>query len=467
MDELKKLKQRAIDFLWGGDPASMPFWRGRLIMLLRVVWVAIRDLADGQLTLRAMSLVYTSLLSLVPLLAVSFSVLKAFGVHNQIEPLLLQFLAPLGEKGTELSSRIIEFVENVRAGVLGSVGLAFLLYTVIALIQKVESAFNYTWHVEQHRRFTQRFSDYLSVIIIGPVLVFTALGITATVMNTALVQRIVAIEPFGAVAEFGGRIVPYLLIIAAFTFIYVFVPNTRVRVRSALVGGLVAGVLWQTVGWAFTSFIVGSSKYTAIYSAFATLILFMIWLYLSWIILLIGASIAFYHQHPEYLSVRRRQMRLSARMQERLALMVMYLVGRNYYQGHEPWTIQGLTQRLRIPMDLLEDVLLPLQRHDLLVTSADEPPAYLPGRPLEATPVSAVLAAVRSAGEEAFFSTRRLPHEASVERVVAEFEHALHQTLGAHSVKEMVLGEGGQSAALEHAPGEAGRQAGPAGERSV
>ncbi|MEJ2509376.1 MAG: YihY/virulence factor BrkB family protein, partial [Gammaproteobacteria bacterium] len=358
MDQLKKLKQRAIDFLWAGDPTSMPFWRGRLIMLLRVAWVAIRDLADGQLTLRAMSLVYTSLLSLVPLLAVSFSVLKAFGVHNQIEPLLTHFLAPLGDKGVELSGRIIEFVENVRAGVLGSVGLAFLLYTVISLIQKIERAFNYTWHVEQHRRFTQRFSEYLSVIMIGPVLVFTALGITATVMNTAVVKHVVAIEPFGALIAFGGHVVPYLLIIGAFTFIYLFVPNTRVRVRSALVGGVVAGVLWESVGWAFTSFIVSSTKYTAIYSAFASLILFMIWLYLSWIILLIGASIAFYHQHPEYLSVRRREMRLSARMQERLALLIMYLVARNYYQGRTAWTIRGLTQRLRIPMDLLEDVLL-------------------------------------------------------------------------------------------------------------
>jgi len=399
---------------------------------------------------------------------VSFSVLKAFGVHNQIEPLLTHFLAPLGDKGVELSGRIIEFVENVRAGVLGSVGLAFLLYTVIALIQKVERAFNYAWHVEQHRRFTQRFSEYLSVIMIGPVLVFTALGITATVMNTTVVQHLVAIEPFGALITFGGHVVPYLLIIAAFTFIYVFVPNTRVRVRSALVGGVVAGVLWESVGWAFTSFIVSSTKYTAIYSAFAGFIFFLIWLYVSWLILLMGASIAFYHQHPEYLAVRRREMRLSARLQERLALLIMYFVARNYYQGQAPWSIQGLMQRLRIPTDLLDDILMALQRDGLLVVSGDEPPTYLPGRPLESTSVNEVLGAVRRSGEEAFFTTRRLPHEAGVERVVAEFERALQQTLGTHTVKEMVFGAGGETAASRNAgTGEASRVEGSAGERSV
>lgn len=275
----QQLKERVTNALWSVDLAGLPAWERLLVRAMRIAYVVVRDLADGQLTLRAMSLVYTTLLSLVPLLAVSFSVLKAFGVHNQIEPLLLNLLAPLGEKGLEITRRIIQFVENVKAGVLGSLGLALLIYTVVSLIQKVERAFNFTWHVTHERPFSQRFSDYLSVIVIGPVLVFAALGITASVMSTSVVRRLSAIQPFGCLLAFGGRVIPYLLVIAAFAFIYVFVPNTRVRARSALAGAVVAGVLWETTGWVFASFIAGSARYTVIYSTFAGLILFMIWLY--------------------------------------------------------------------------------------------------------------------------------------------------------------------------------------------
>ncbi|MBT8406355.1 MAG: YihY family inner membrane protein, partial [Deltaproteobacteria bacterium] len=307
------LRQR----IWEGDLSSLPWWKNWLSKVLRMFYVVIRDLLEGQLTLRAMSLVYTTLLAMVPLLAVSFSVLKGLGVHNQIEPLLLNFLKPMGERGVEMTSRIIGFVDGVKAGVLGTLGLAFLIYTVISLIQKIELACNDTWHVSRSRPLAQKFSDYLSVILIGPVLVFSALGITASVMSTAVVQKIVAIKVFGSLLELGTKLVPYLLMIAAFTFVYIFVPNTRVRFRSALTGGLVAGVLWEASGWGFASFVVKSAKYTAIYSGFAVIIMFMIWLYLSWLIVLVGASVAYYHQHPESMTAHRRELQLSNRTQER------------------------------------------------------------------------------------------------------------------------------------------------------
>ncbi|MDH3930474.1 MAG: YihY/virulence factor BrkB family protein, partial [Deltaproteobacteria bacterium] len=177
-------KNRVETFLrknvWEVELSSLPWWKSWLTRVLRVFYVVIRDLLEGQLTLRAMSLVYTTLLAMVPLLAVSFSVLKGFGVHNQIEPLLLNFLRPMGERGVEVTSRIIGFVDSVKAGVLGSVGFALLIYTVISLIQKIEQACNDTWQVNRSRPLSQKFSDYLSVILIGPLLVFSALGITAS-----------------------------------------------------------------------------------------------------------------------------------------------------------------------------------------------------------------------------------------------------------------------------------------------
>ncbi|MGB5921757.1 MAG: YihY/virulence factor BrkB family protein [Syntrophobacteria bacterium] len=425
--------------VWEVELSSLPWWKVLLIRVLRVFYVVIRDLLEGQLTLRAMSLVYTTLLAMVPLLAVSFSVLKGFGVHNQIEPLLLNFLRPLGERGVEVTSRIIGFVDSVKAGILGSIGFALLIYTVISLIQKIERACNDTWHVNRSRPLSQKFSDYLSVILIGPVLVFSALGITASVMSTTVVQKMVAIKVFGSLMELATKLVPYLLVIAAFTFVYIFVPNTRVRFRSALTGGLVAGVLWETSGWAFASFVVKSAKYTAIYSGFAILIMFMIWLYLSWLIVLVGASVAYYHQHPESVTSYRRELRLSNRMQEKLALLVMFLVGNNYYDNLPALTLEEFAQSLNVPMEALEPIMEALEGYGLLSQTANEPPTYLPARPLDTAELKDVLDAVRGANEIVDLKPQSESAELAVDQLVDHIDQAMAGALRGSTLKDLAL----------------------------
>ena len=425
--------------VWEVELSSLPWWKALLIRALRVFYVVIRDLLEGQLTLRAMSLVYTTLLAMVPLLAVSFSVLKGFGVHNQIEPLLLNFLRPLGERGVEVTSRIIGFVDSVKAGILGSIGFALLIYTVISLIQKIERACNDTWHVNRSRPLSQKFSDYLSVILIGPVLVFSALGITASVMSTTVVQKMVAIKVFGSLMELATKLVPYLLVIAAFTFVYIFVPNTRVRFRSALTGGLVAGVLWETSGWAFASFVVKSAKYTAIYSGFAILIMFMIWLYLSWLIVLVGASVAYYHQHPESVTSYRRELRLSNRMQEKLALLVMFLVGNNYYDNLPALTLEEFAQSLNVPMEALEPIMEALEGYGLLSQTANEPPTYLPARPLDTAELKDVLDAVRGANEIVDLKPQSESAELAVDQLVDHIDQAMAGALRGSTLKDLAL----------------------------
>ena len=427
--------------IWDVDFSSLPWWRVWLIRLLQFCYVILRDLADGQLTLRAMSLVYTSLLALVPLLAVSFSVLKGFGVHNEIEPLLLKAFSPLGERGVELSSRIIGFVDNVKVGVLGSLGLALLIYTVISLIQKIESSFNYTWRVTRTRPLAQRFSDYLSVILIGPVLIFSALGITATLTSTAVVQKLVAIQAFGVLFKIVSHAVPYLLTITAFAFFYVFVPNTKVNLRSALVGGVAAGVMWEVTGWGFASFIAKSTKYTAIYSGFAILIMFMIWVYLSWLILLLGASIAHYHQHPESITAERRSLALSNRLREKLSLLVMLVVGQNHYHNRPAWTLDGLAQRLQVPNDALEPIIEALEESGLLASTATEPSTYLPGRPLDNTEIKDVLHAVRTAHEVGNNNFNNLTSELAVDQVMDDVDRAMAEELQGRTLKDLALSE--------------------------
>ena len=421
------------------DLAALPRWKAWAYGLLRIGYVVVRDLSDGMLTLRAMSLVYTTILSMVPMLAISFSVLKGFGVHNQIEPFLRNLLAPLGEQGLETSTRIIEFVENVQVGVLGLVGFILLFYTVVSLMQKIERAFNFTWHITQSRSFAQRFRDYLSVVVVGPVLVFASIGITGSLMSNSVVEALSAMFLVGDAIEIAGRLVPYAMIIGAFTFIYIFMPNTKVKFRSALTGGVVAGVLWNTAGWAFASFIVASTKYTAIYSTFATLIMFMIWLYLGWLILLVGASIAFYDQHPEHIGAQRGKLNISGRVKEKVALMTAYLIGQSFYTGRPAWTAEALSQRLEAPMEAVEAVLGAFEVSGLVRRTADEPATFLPARPLDMTPIKDVIDAVRMADESSYLNAERLPREAPVDALIETLERAADAAFSGQTLKDLAL----------------------------
>ncbi len=410
----------------------------RLFRVAAAVW---REMTDGQLSLHAMSLVYTTLLSLVPLLAVSFSVLKAFDVHNQIKPLLMTFLAPLGPQGDEITNQVIGFVENMKVGVLGAVGLSLLFYTVISLIQKIESAFNFAWRVPRPRPLGQRFSQYLSVLLVGPILVFSAMALTGTLLSSQLASSLLSVQPFGMLVGLLGKLVPYALVIAAFTFIYVFIPNTKVRFGSALLGATIAGLIWQTGGWAFGSFIASSSRYTAIYASFAIVILFMIWLYLSWLILLLGASIAFYYQHPEFQSGSRAPRLLSAHAEERLAVWVMALIGRAHAQGATAWTAQRLAQRIGMPIANIEQLLDALEQGGLLAHTTETPPCYLPTRALEAISIKAVLDSLRNAGEAVVSGPGDAPLRTSVEGVFGDIDAGLASALHNKTLRDLVTEE--------------------------
>ncbi len=422
--------------LWIMDRSASGRLRAFLIDALRIVTVVVKDVISGEITLRSMGLVYTTLLSLVPLLAVSFSVLKAFGVHNAAEPFLLSFLAPLGPTAADLAHRIVGFVNNMKVGVLGFLGLGLLIYTVISLIQKVEKSFNAIWRVRSPRSILQRFSDYLSVVLVGPVLVVSALGLTAMLMSTTFMEKLIAIGPVGIIVTFVGKLVPYVLICAAFTFIYVFLPNTKVRFGPAVTGAVAGGVLWETVGWGFASFIVASTRYGAIYSGFAALILFMIWLYLSWLILLVGAEVAFYRQNPQFLRIARDGRIPDARLIEQTAVTIMFLIAQHFYLGRPPWTVNSLARRVSLPPEQVEEVVDALRRVRLVAETADDPPAYLPARDIGTIALRDVYDAVRARGRGK--GQQAIASIEEVEGVVALVEEAIGSSLQGATLGELV-----------------------------
>ena len=395
---------------------------GVFLKALAVFLAVVRDLAFGQLMLRATSLVYTTLLSIVPVLALTFSVSKAFGVHGQIEPALQRFMEPLGPKGAEITTNIMSFIDNMHVGVLGSVGLGMLLFTAVSTILKIESSINTIWHVKTMRPLSQRISYYLCVMLLGPILVVSALGLNATLASSHLVQMIISVEPFGHLAVLAGRLLPYVLVVGLFLFLYLFMPNTKVRLLPALTSALVAGICWQSAGWAFARFVAGSTQYAAIYSSLAILIIFMIWLYVSWIVVLVGASVGFYMQHTECLMAPPgEEPHLSAQSQDQLALAIMQALGERYLQGNAALRTEELAKRFHTPGYAIDGILEALAAHGIVVrVEKSQPTAWMPGRDLSNITPWQVLEAVRHAGDIH-------PPEPDADRIIQTFSYAQDQ----------------------------------------
>ena len=371
---------------------------GQIVLgVLRNAYAVLRDIISGQLTLRAMSLVYTTLLSVVPLIAVSFSVLKGFGVHKNLQQYLYVVLEPLGDKGVEITDQVMTLVNNVNGGVLGGIGLAFFIYTAISMVQKIEESFNYVWYVSKARDFSRRLTDYLLILLIVPLAIVVALGAIASLSNEAAIQWLASNTFLGPFFAATTKLTPYFVVIIVFTALYKYMPNTRVDFRSALVGGLSGGILWATLSIVFAAFIVGSARNQTIYASFAIAITTLIWLYLNWLILLIGSQIAFYFQNPAYLRIGRREPRLSNSMRERLALNIMFLVGKEFREPGEGVTLSQLSNLLQIPSITLAPITAGLETSGLLTSNEKE--GLLPGREMSRITLSDIVAVVRKEGE--------------------------------------------------------------------
>ncbi len=409
---------------------------------LRAGYAVFRQTKEAELDYRAMSLVYTSLLALIPLLAVSFSMLKAFGADAYLEPFLLELLKPLRGNTESVAQSLFDSVKKLDVGVLGSVGLLSLLYTSVSLLDKIEESFNHIWRRKARvsRSLLRRFSDYLSFILVGPLLVFSAFGgmneIFRRVNDFQLLEG--RINPLLLALQ---AVLPYLFTIAAFAFLYQIIPDAPVKARSALFGGLVAGLSWKLVGWVFGVFMAGSAQYHAVYSTFAILILFMLWLYLSWLIVLLGVQVTFFHQYPRYLTLRDGKARISARLSERLGLLAMVLVGRRFFRGEPPWSAAELSVRLDVLDECVDELLSALAAKGFIMGLGGEAGAWIPARDLSTIKVADVWDALRCAHEGDFPVNQKALAEPVVDGLLGRFDGALREIAGDTTIRDLVEGD--------------------------
>jgi len=421
-------------FVWGEALAKYGLPGRVLTTVLRYAYAVLRDMFAGQLTLRAMSLVYTTLLSVVPLIAFSFALLKGFGVDALLEKEMYLLLEPLGVKGQEITDNVMRLVDNVNGGILGGVSLGFFIYTAITMVQKVEEAFNYAWYVSKPRSFARRFTEYVFVMTIGPVVVVLAIGMIGSLQDEAIVKYLMGNQLFGPLFVATSKVTPFLLMTGAFAFLYWFIPNTRVRLGSALVGGLAGGFLWATLGVIVATFIVNSARTMSVYGGFAIAITALIWLYLNWLVLLVGAQLAYYHQNPAYLRIGRREPRLSSAMRERLALNIMLLVGQTFRNAEADITMADIGTRLGIPVITLEPLVTGLEKNGLLASTDND--ELIPGRDLAAIELREIVAVVRNVGETG--SIGKPQWSAAVKEIGARLDRAVTDTVEGTTLAEFL-----------------------------
>lgn len=397
--------------------------------LAAYAYALLRDLLGGQLNLHAMGLVYATLLALVPLLAFSFAILRAFGVHRELEPVIFEFFRPMGAAAGELTAQVMQFADSVRAGLVGTVGLALLVWTLIGTLKKVEDSLNFVWHVEVARSFARRMAEYVFLLVVGPVLLVAAIGLSQQVL-----ARMPSVATLVMLHALWVQLVPIALVGALFALVYRLAPNTEVRWLPALCGGLFAGVLWTLVGAIFTNFVLYSARLNYVYAGLAIIIAALVWTYLGWLILLLGAQLSFYVQNPGYLRVGLRDPRLSNLETEQLALAVMYEVGERHLSGGQRWTVSGLAQHLHLPGIVVARCAAALEAAGLLLTGDDE--SLSPARELDRIRITDILAVVRAANPSLPGHQLQLP--AAVTALAADLDAGWRRHCGERTLRELL-----------------------------
>lgn len=395
----------------------------------QITVAVIRDLLQGQLSLRAMSLVFTTLIGFFPLLALTFSILKSLGVHNAMEPTLLTLLEPLGERRTEVTAQILSYVDAMQVELIGITSVALLLTIVLDMMRKIELSFNYIWTVKQARSWASRVSEYLFAVIVSPLLLFISISITSSVNTNYFQSFLEGLTYGGLVIQPVAFIAPILLMSLAFAFIYSFLPNTKVQFGSAFIGGFVTTIIWKLMGSLFQEVFITSAR-ESIYLAFATAIVVLFFTYFGWLVALVGSSIAFYHQYPAKARNGREENAISLLQQEEFSLAVAALVIRRFQNGEAPLSEYEISLTLDSNSALLEPALNNLEAIHLITSTSDNPPRFVPTKAVDDCSIVEIWQALRRVNSESHSYSNDSEDMQKVKRFLSLLDSSVESALG-------------------------------------
>ena len=387
ISKLKDQLNQLMDFLsqgvWSMRLKDLSGSRYFLMRQLRIYLLAIKGFYEDKCQLRASALTFYSLLSVVPVLAMFFGIAKGFGMEELLEKELTKSLS--GQK--EVLSWLIEFankmLENTQGTLIAGLGFAILFWSVIKVLGNIEEAFNDVWQIKKGRTWGRKFADYTSIMIFGPILLIGSSA--ATVVIKSMVSNLIVgnslLETVGPFIFFLINLIPYILVWVLFTGIYAFMPNTRVTFKSAMLAGVVAGTIYQLLQIGYIEFQTHVTSYNAIYGSFAALPLFLMWLQLSWLVVLFGAEISFAEQNVESYEFESESTQISYSFRRLISLIIIHKIVRNFADNKRPFCSQDISQNLEIPIRLTREIVFNLVNCGLiseLKTEREKEMAYAP-----------------------------------------------------------------------------------------
>ncbi len=403
------MKHNVVNYLnrdiWRIRLKDLPQKRSFFIRILRIILVSLRGFNEDKCSLRASALTFYSLLSIVPVFAMIFGVAKGFGLDKVLEKQLMEKIPAQNEIITNVINFSHSLLENTKGGLIAGVGVALLFWTVIKVLGNIERSFNDIWGIKSMRSIMRRFTDYLSVMLICPVLLILASSVTVFIntQTKMITQKVSLLGAFAPGISFLLDFLPYTVIWVVFSFIYVFIPNTKVNMRSGILAGIIAGTVYQLMQWAYVHFQVGVAKYNAIYGSFAALPLFLVWLQMSWRILLLGAEISFAHQNVDTYEFEPDCLSASRAFKNQLALMIVNLLSKNFVAGKKALTAHEISHLLGIPIRLMRDIIFELTETGILAAVHHETnrvPAYQPALDVHILSIKYVIDALESRGTD-------------------------------------------------------------------
>jgi len=332
---------RAINFvtvdIWRIRLEDLPFGKSFLIKQLRIFLLTVRGFDEDKCFTRASSLTFYTLLSIVPVAAILFAVAKGFGFESRLKRELFERFS--GDAQQEVLWKVFDFAESMlqatKGGVMAGIGLVILFWSVINVLSQIEASLNDIWEIKESRTWGRKFSDYLAVMLISPILVLVSSSVTVFI-TTQITQLTHQIKLLGAISPLiflSFKLIPYVLIWILFTIIYVLMPNTKVNLKSGLVAGIIAGTIFQIVQWGYISFQIGTAKYNAIYGSFAALPLFLMWVQISWWVVLFGAELSFANQNIGTYEYEPDSNKVSPGFKKVLTLQIAHLLIKNFASG--------------------------------------------------------------------------------------------------------------------------------------
>lgn len=436
---ISSLRQFLIEDIWRLDFRRLSPIKALFLKHARIVIIVAKRFIKDRLLVRAAALVYATLLSIVPLLAVMFSLLKGFGYHNELEPFLTRLLAPLGEQAVQkIVPPIVNFVGNASFTALGAAGFMIFLLSSISIINNMERSFNDVWRVRKSRSFYRRIGEYLSVLILGPVLAFVVIAATTSLQNYALLKTIRGIP---VIEIFANSIAPFLASWVVFYFLLIYVPNTKVKIRSALYGALIAGTLWQLMNSVFARVIVLSYQSgikAALYASFAVFPLFLIWVYFSWTIVLLGAEFTHVHQNLKKTTWEEQAKPISRRLEESLAVKIMLLIGQKFRKNEKAPTQSDLLESLQAPGYAVDHVLSRLVELKLVNLIDSEEVRYTPARSLDTMKLRELIENLRTYGTPEALGEKDDDIDRIAEEIQDKYDRALKKAFADTSIRDLI-----------------------------